>query len=434
MTSRGRGAVDPWPEDGPAITGAREFVTVGDGERYTLTLQDVPIEFEAEHVRRKSDDVHAQVTVRCALAGARMFGQVLTISTENLSSATARQRFAKVLELKARAPEIDWQRLVDEFFIRVLTEESAGHPSVLLTDVPDRADDGYFDVLGIKLATHGISGIYAKGDSAKSLFGLFALGELAKRGLPVVLLDYEWEGLPHKKRAAQLWPDGQQPPIRYIQCTRPLVESAESIRRDFLAHGIRYFAVDSIAPACHDDARWPDTAITFNRAARYIAGTQAGQLWLGHVVKSKEVAEGDEQFFGSVFWGNLIRCGWFVKVQESSSAGEPLICAFHHRKRNGLPQLPSVGLAIHFERDRIRITQCDLADDAPDLAAGLPLWQRMRDSLRQGPRTIPDLADELAAKPDAIKKAAQRGTKLFRKLDGGMGVPPRLALVERRTS
>jgi hypothetical protein len=433
VTRAAAAPADPWSDDAPAIAGRREFEQVGDGERYVLTLQDVPIEFEAAHLRRVRDDLHAQVTVRCALSGARVYQDTLTVSTENLSSASHRFRFARVLEHQSRAPQIDWTRLFDEFAIRVLTAEAAGRPSVLLSEIPDRVDDGYHDIFGVKLVTHGISGFYAKGDSGKSVFALFVLGELAKRGIPVAMLDYEWEGLPHKKRAAQLWPDGQQPPIRYIQCTRPLREEAESIRRDFLHHGIRYFAIDSVVPACHDSPNLPDTVIAFNRAARYVAGTQAGQLWVGHVVKNKEIADGDETFFGSVFWGNLIRAGWFIKAQPSIEGG-PLICAYHHRKRNGLPQQPSVGIAIHFEIGRIRITRCDLADSAPDLAAGLPLWQRMRDSLRYGAKTIADLAEELDAKPEAIKKAAQRGTRMFTKLEGGLGIPPRLALVDRRSS
>jgi hypothetical protein len=422
---------DCWSDDAPAIAGRREFQCVGDGERYLLTLQDVPIEFEASHLRRVRDDLHAQVIVRCALSGARVFQDTLTVSTENLSSASGRYRFAKFLEQQSRAPQIDWTRLIDEFAIRIMTTEAAGHPSVLLSSVPDRADDGYHDILGVKLATHGISGFFAKGDSGKSVFTLYVLGELAKRGIPVALLDYEWEGLPHKRRAAMLWPDGHQPPIRYVQCTRPLRDEAEAIRRDFLHHGIRYFAIDSVVPACHDKPEASETVIAFNRAARYVAGTQAGQLWVGHIVKSKEIGDGDETFFGSVFWGNLIRAGWLIKAQPGTDGG-PLICAYHHRKRNGLPQQPSVGIAIHFEAGRIRITRSDLADDAPDLAAGLPLWQRMRDALRHGAKTIPDLAEELGAKPDAIKKAAQRGSRMFTKLEGGMGIPPRLALVETR--
>ncbi|MEO8076713.1 MAG: hypothetical protein ABI818_10315 [Acidobacteriota bacterium] len=392
----------------------------------------MPIEFEAEHIRRKGDDLYAQITVRCRLHGARTYGGLLTVSTENISSAYTRARFASILSKQSQAPQIDWTRLVDEFGIRLLQAEATGHPSVLLSETPDRADDGYYDVLGVKLPMFGTAGIYAKGDSAKSLFGLYALGELANRGVPVAFLDYEWDPSPHKRRQALLWPDGHRPPIRYIQCTRPLVQEADSIRRDFLAHGIRYFAIDSIAPACHDKPEFSDTAISFNRAARYVAGTQAGQLWLGHVVKNGQPgSEGEETFFGSVFWGNLIRCGWFVKAQ-SSGDGQPLICAFHHRKRNGLPQLPSVGISIQFEADRIRVNRCDLDDRAPDLAAGQPLWQRMVAGLRQGPRSVEDLAEELGAKPDAIKKAGQRGTRLFTKLEGGYGVPARLALVERR--
>lgn len=426
--------VDPWCDAAPAIAGGSDFSIIGDGERYAMTLRAVPIRFEAERIRDKWGDLHAQVTVSTSLTGTRGHGETLTVSTENLSSVAARQRFGKTLELLARAPQIDWGRVYDGFALRIFEAQAAGHPSVLLTDIPDRADDGYFDVLGVKLTRTGTTGIYAKGDSAKSLFALYALGELAKQGLPVMFMDFEWDGFIHKQRAAQLWPDGHQPPIRYVQCTRPLVHESDSLRRDVLAHGIRYFAIDSIAPACHEKPEAAETAIAFNRAARYIAGSQAGQLWLGHIVKSKEtVADGDETFFGSVFWNNFIRCGWYVKAQPSADGG-PLVCAYHHRKRNGSGQLASVGLAIHFDQGRIGFERTDPGALGPDLAIGLPLWQRMRDALRQGPQTIADLADALDAKPEAVKKAAQRGSRLFAKLEGGHGIPPRLALVERRQS
>jgi hypothetical protein len=411
-----------------------DFSIIGDGERYALQVRSVPIAFEAERIRDKWGDLHAQITVHCGLGGTRGHRGILTVSTEDLSQASARQRFGKTLETLSCAPQIDWVRLYDGFALRIFEVQADGHPSVLLTDVPSRADDGYFDVLGVKLTRTGTSGIYAKGDSAKSLFGLYALGELAKQGVPVTFIDFEWDGFIHMQRAAQLWPDGDQPPIRYIQCTRPLIHEAEGLRRDCLAHGTRYLVIDSIAPACHEKPEAAETAIAFNRAARYIAGSQAGQLWLGHIVKSREnVPDGEETFFGSVFWNNFIRCGWYVKAQPSSEGG-PLVCAYHHRKRNGLGQLASVGLAIHFEPERIRFERCDPAELSSDLAVGLPLWQRMLDALRQGPRSIPDLAEDLNAKPDAIKKAAQRGSKLFTKIEGAHGVPPRLALVERRNA
>src|SRR5258708_4274422 len=139
MTGFAAVPADVWSDDAPAISGGREFSAIGDGERYLFTLKDVPIELEAEHARRTKDNLFAQITVRCALSGARTFGGVLTISTENLSSAYTRGRFANILAKQSRAPQIDWTRLVDEFAIRVLEAEAAGHPSVLLSDVPDRA-------------------------------------------------------------------------------------------------------------------------------------------------------------------------------------------------------------------------------------------------------------------------------------------------------
>ncbi len=324
--------------------------------------------------------------------------------------------------------------LIDEFAIRIIDAEDAGASVRAPADVPDRADDGYHDVTGSSSPRTASAGSRtdAKGDSGKSSDRAFILGELAKRGIPVALLDYEWEGLPHKRRAAQFWPDGP-PPIRYIQCTRPLRDEAESIRRDFLHHGIRYFAIDSVVPACHDKPELSETVTAFNRAARYIAGTQAGQLWLGHVVKSKEIADGDETFFGSVFWGNFIRVGWFVKAATERRRLAHLRLPSSEAQRPAAAPLRRRGRALR-DRAHPRRHRCDLAEDAPDLAGSMPLWQRMRDSLKQGPRTIPDLAEELDAKPDAIKKAAQRGTRMFTKLEGGLGIPARLALVDRRQS
>ena len=68
----------------------------------------------------------------------------------NLSSLRARQDRAKYLQERARAADVDWMGLIEEFTQAVLQAEREGEPSVLLCDVPAQsvADESY-EVLGI---------------------------------------------------------------------------------------------------------------------------------------------------------------------------------------------------------------------------------------------------------------------------------------------
>src|SRR5262249_686478 len=93
--------------------------------------------------------------------------------------------------------------------------------------------------------------------------------------------------------------------------------------------------------------------------------------------------------------------------------------------------MPAVGVSFAFTEMQTSIVRCNL-DDTPELAERMPLWQRMRDRLRaDGPLTISDLAERLDAKPDAVRKAAQRSTRTFTKITAADGVP-KVALVTRR--
>jgi hypothetical protein len=68
-----------------------------------------------------------------------------------------------------------------------------------------------------------------------------------------------------------------------------------------------------------------------------------------------------------------------------------------------------------------------------ELAASLPLWQRIRSELRRGPQTIAAVAEELGVKVDSVEKALNRRTDTFTRITGPDGVH-RYALVERRAS
>jgi hypothetical protein len=69
-----------------------------------------------------------------------------------------------------------------------------------------------------------------------------------------------------------------------------------------------------------------------------------------------------------------------------------------------------------------------------ELAASLPLWQRMKDALASGPQTLASLAHDLGAPVDSIDKTVRRKSLLFTKVTNSDDHITRIALVERRAS
>jgi hypothetical protein len=64
-----------------------------------------------------------------------------------------------------------------------------------------------------------------------------------------------------------------------------------------------------------------------------------------------------------------------------------------------------------------------------ELAAELPLWQRIQGVVKHGPQSATFLAETLGAKLDSVEKAIQRKNGLFTRTPAGL-----IALVERRVS
>jgi hypothetical protein len=73
------------------------------------------------------------------------------------------------------------------------------------------------------------------------------------------------------------------------------------------------------------------------------------------------------------------------------------------------------------------------ASSVDELVDSMPTWQRVRDALKSGPRTLASLADELDAKIDTIEKAVKRKSTVFVRVPTEDGIQ-RIALVERRVA
>jgi len=168
------------------------------------------------------------------------------------------------------------------------------------------------------------------------------------------------------------------------------------------------------------------SATAFFRAERQLG---IGGLLIAHTPKAN-VEPGHERPFGSQFWWALVRSAYFVSAPPS--ADRRLVVGFYHRKSNLGRLHRAVGFEFGFDPGLTTILPRDIGD-VQELAAQLPLWQRIRDALGSGPLTIASLAEELEAKPDTVEKAVKRAPRLFTRQTGADGVH-RWALLERRSA
>jgi hypothetical protein len=352
---------------------------------------------------------------------------VLSRGSFNASSPTVRHARAKNLaELARTNGQIDWHRLIEEFATRVLVAESTGQPAVSLRDVPDDGAEDHFDLDGVAVTRRSPSMVFGDAGTGKSAWMLYQLSRLADSGVRVALVDWELDALAHKRRLRSMF-GSAMPYVLHIACTRPLIYEVDRLRRIIVDERIDYIGIDSVAPACHEEPSSADAATTFFRALRQLG---VGSLLVAHTPKSVEV--GQERPFGSQFWYALCRSIWFVAAQQSSDSGR-LVVGMFHKKSNLSRLMPAVGFAFDFRDGTTTVSRCDLAAESTELASRLPLWQRLQDALRRGPRTLGELSAELDAKVDTLDKTVRRKTGMFTRVLSQDGIQ-RIALVERSAS
>ena len=128
----------------------RDFRRIEEG-RYSLTLEELGIQFDVSRLRRDRGELLGELRVQCDLAGARTFDGVLSVGDFNLSSIRARSDRAKYLSTRAQAPDLDCHGLLEELCQRVLSAERTGQPAVSLRDLPRPGPDEILDVDGFSL-------------------------------------------------------------------------------------------------------------------------------------------------------------------------------------------------------------------------------------------------------------------------------------------
>jgi hypothetical protein len=397
------------------------------GGRYRLEAAEEGTSFEVERLRRESGALVGELIVRCSVAGVTTHDGILTAGDLNLSSVRARQERGKYLADRARLEGVDFVGLVEELSQKIINAEREGAPLKFLRDLPRPALDDELVIDGLPLLRRHPLIMFGDGGAAKSYLALYLAGRMEELGLRTALYDWELAGEDHRDRLERLF-GPEMPAVRYHRCASPLVHEADRIRRDVRTERLDFIILDSIAFACHDAPENAATAGAYFQALRSVG--PVGSIHLAHVAK----AEGsDQKPFGSSFWHNGARATWFVKRSEGNIEGTKVTIAAFNRKQNLGPVRSPIGWDIEFGKEATTFRRCDPAD-TPDLAEKMHLRHRISAALKSGSQTIADLADDLGAKQDSVKKALERGVgKDYVRMAGRDGVF-RYGLVDRKAS
>ncbi len=389
------------PDPDPVDLGRREFTVVSDGH-YQFALPLFGIRFDADRLRWDHHELVGELAVSCEIPGAKTLGDgSLSRANFNFSSLRTRQDLAKVLCSRSNARDFDWAGLLEDLCARALVAERTGHPSVLLREVecPDPAGQ-HLDVLGLALPRHHAGFLHGPGDTLKSMLTLAIACELQRQGERVGYVDWELDASDHRLRLGRLCGD-DLPAIVYIKCDRPLVAEVDRIRRLADDDELTYLMYDSAAFAADGPPEAAEVAARYFRAVRQI---NRGSLHVAHATK----AEGNDSTmpFGSVFWFNGARATWSVSRSETGDPSTVTI-SVANKKANLGPRRPAVGYEFAFQGDRTHLQRVDVTD-VEDLAARLPIRQRVAALLRRGPMSIAELSAALEAREDSVRKAVER--------------------------
>jgi len=398
---------------------ATEFAELGDDTGYRLTVPALTASLEVTHLRRERHQLRGELLTRCTLPGAETFDGVLSVADCNLSSARSRRDYATHLAERAQSDADPWVSAVEELAQRALAAERAGAPDVLLAEVepePVRT----VEVEGLLLPRHHPAVLFGDGDSAKSYLALYILGQLAQEGLRVGLADWELSEVDHRERLGRLFP-GALPDVRYLRCARPIVHEADRLRRWVRERRLDYVGMDSVAYASAGAPETAEVAMQYFQAVRQLGAI--GSLHIAHITKAQEGA--DRRPFGSAFWHNSPRATWYAKLAERDPGGTVSRIGLYPRKWNLGPLPAAVGLELVFLAERTLVRRAELTE-TPDLAAGLPVRQRMAGALRSGPLSAAELAEEIGSSSNTVRVTARRHPEHF-KLGGGV-----VSLLERR--
>lgn len=377
---------------------------------------DDGIEVELERFHDARGDITAEATIHSRIPP---FPGLLHHARLNLMSTQARSALAKQLATRVKEELIDWPVLLEQLCYLAVDAYREGDPVIDLRDVDPWVKTRW--LLYPYVEYGGPTVLYAEGGSGKSLIALWiglqiALGTTQAHGesqaRPVLYLDYETSAEVHTERMNALYRGmgidmAARAPFYYKRMTVNLPEAIQTIQKDIAAKQIGLVIIDSLGAAGSGAPEDASTAVPIYQALRKLP---VPALCIHHKNKGKgdtSQAGQRDRAFGSVYYLNYARLAWEMEAVQGDGV---LTAGLVNVKCNNGRTLSKHALQITFtdvapDDDRLHsvvIEKHNLAD-VPELAHKLPVKERILRELKQGAKTMPEIAEALSIDESALK-------------------------------
>ena len=388
-----------------------------NGDAFFLAWDEMGIGFAVDRLRDTSSGIRAELSIESITPGRT--GHLGGPVSIDLLAMRGQSEVANFLAKRVNSQSSDqWQAMVVQACTMVSAAWRKPAPIVDLAVVERKPVDYLIDGL---VPARESTLFYGDGESGKSMLALRVAFSIAT-GLPLPwgpepkrteqVLYLDWETTPEtiSSRLHRLC-DGMNvpvPTIHYRQCFRPLADDLGNIRADIARLKVGTVVVDSIGFACVG-------SLTEDQTAREVMGALRGmgavtRIVVAHVSRNvANDARGRGEPFGSKFFWNGMRSGIEVRRSEDTPAQDSIDLGLFHRKSNDGRHYPAIGLQMTFEgRDGPICVQPSDLHEVSDLAVRTPVSVRLREMLKRGAKSTPELAEALEEKEETIKRTLNR--------------------------
>ena len=335
----------------------------------------------------------------------------------NFSSTAAKAALAKALS--AQRADVNWNALLEQIRVRVLTDFRAGEPLVFVGDLPLLSKPQYR--LEPLCPEGKISSLYGSGGDGKTQMAILSLlcvqlgrsvGSLKPLQGNVALLDYEndWETTNATivaLRKGMGWPAPSPQGFVYRHCSQPLVDEIQEINEILTAHNVVFGVLDSVGMACVGE----DTSASFDNVAirllRAVRSTKITWLLIDHRPHKE-----DKQF-GSEYKRNEVRSQWSIRKTQEPDSSEMTVGLYHRKVNLGKLRKP-FGLHFLYEGElgdpnfSFSVSPTEIKK-SPELVEGLSKMAQVKVALEHGALSVDAIAEKAGLSPAYVGTTLSRG-------------------------
>ncbi len=385
---------------------------------YSFKWPSLNLMVRLSRLRASHDTISAEVVLRPIGAG-----DDIHIARFNLFSTQGKSTLAR--HLHECQNTLNWNNLIEGIAQYTIREYRKGEPVVEIGQLPLRKG-ARWRLQGI-IPEGDIALLFGAGGSGKSWFALACglavshgwdgLGLQVEKG-PVLYLDWEWGYQEHNDRLKEL--EGGmmldfRPSIQYRYCTAKLENDIETIQQIVLDKGIKLIIVDSLVPAVGGAKEAKENVEPLFTSLRSIPNTSA--LIISH--QSKNPEDKVKSPYGDVFAVNRPRHVLEMR-SVSETEGETEIAIYKYKSNlppANLKGLYPLGFKLSTDELGTRFEYMDV-NSIPELAERMSARQRIKELLKSGAMTTPEIATSLSLKEASVRQCLNRYRgKLFISLD-----------------